>query len=139
MEDIIGKNIAMLSGSQEGCMRYMASRTTFGGGGPFHGGWTEDGRHRGAVCFYFDPITGEMKYFGNYPRIPDEIKTGIPTGKVSEGRLVLAYGDSGLEILGTDYTQDALQGNATPVISAEAREVLRRSVALFNERTPTQE
>jgi hypothetical protein len=75
MHTTIKKNVNLMTLDRRGGMKYLLIGESVGGNA---------GKWKGYTCaganFYYDGITGEIKYFGNVQDVPQEIKEHFNAG-----------------------------------------------------------
>ena len=117
--DITEKNLKLMKRTKTGGMEGLLLTESLGG----NAGFAEDGRSCGATNFYFDSQTGEIKYFGNYQDVPNDIRTKYLVGTF---RIAIDVGRTWkLEIIETHITTHL-------PISETARRAIQKSVEMYN-------
>ena len=117
MTEIVEKNLERMTGHGEGYMRPLVLNESMGGNA---GNWQDI--PCAAANFYYVLETGEIVYFGNCQRVPDEIKEKLPQGVF---RIAVDTKKTGkLRIIGTGLDR----------ITLAAEKTLEASVEEFNKR-----
>lgn len=131
MEHTIRKNLDIMKGARtEGHMEYLLTRESFGG----NAGYTSDGRSCAEANFYFDKTNGEIKYFGNFQNVPEQIRSKYSSGSF---RVALDSKIWRLEIVDMFYSMDEFPHRVerisdTSEVSDAVKKVLKLTVELYN-------
>tara|TARA_Y100000034_G_scaffold90300_1_gene108760 strand:+ start:769 stop:1233 length:465 start_codon:yes stop_codon:yes gene_type:complete len=77
--DIVARNLKMMFSSEEGGMWDLLIGESIGGNAGHYGDGFESGSCA-AANFYFDDESGDIKYFGNWQNVPENIRGHYPQG-----------------------------------------------------------
>jgi hypothetical protein len=117
--DNVTKNLALMKGRKKGGMEALLLTESLGG----NAGFMPDRRSCGATNFYFDKDSGDIKCFGNFQDVPEEIRSQYPLGTF---RIAI---DSARQYR-LEIVETQLQENCP--ISETARQAIQRSVEMYN-------
>lgn len=122
---IIQRNLEMLTGSDEGSLKYAINKSRESLGGSTYQGYPCFGAN-----FFYDGNSGEIKYFGNVQDTPEEIR------RYHSGTLRIAYLPRNIRIVELMIDTDVDIGNwrlmGLQAPSPEARRTLEETVHEFN-------
>ena len=127
--DPVVKSIERLIGESPGDFRYLVKNDPESMGG---GADTWNNISCFAANFYYDVRTGEIKYFGNYQYVPEDIRDSNPQGTF---RIVPAYSSNSAII--ARYKEKRLHFHIVELVARPsnrfARAVLNIVMREFNE------